>query len=207
MSDTADEKPKRGSKTGNPSSLVKAKPTSRNQHSPDKGGVSDLERAFVQNYVICWNATKAAIAAGYSEKTAYSTGHKLTKTPRVKALIDAHLAAVKQDYRQTHEAITDFLMRVIYADTTDLLELKSNAAGKSVVEFKESAKLAPGTGMLINSITVGRNGIKIDIFSKQQAVEMLGRHIGYFEADNKQKNVIGPVLYIPDNGRDEPAGS
>lgn len=46
------------------------------------------QQAFVEHYVALGNATRAAKAAGYSEKTAYQQGHMLLKHPEVAATID-----------------------------------------------------------------------------------------------------------------------
>jgi phage terminase small subunit len=50
---------------------------------------------FVAEYIQHWNATKAAINAGYSEKTAYSIGHENLRKPEIKAAIDAALSELQ----------------------------------------------------------------------------------------------------------------
>lgn len=45
------------------------------------------QERFAQEYVRTLNATKSAIAAGYSEKSAHSTGCTLLKTPKVLARV------------------------------------------------------------------------------------------------------------------------
>lgn len=45
------------------------------------------ERRFVAEYMLDFNATKSAIRAGYSEKSAYAAGPELTKKPRLAAAI------------------------------------------------------------------------------------------------------------------------
>lgn len=42
---------------------------------------------FCQNYYISRNATKSAIAAGYSDKSAYNQGYELLKRPEIKERI------------------------------------------------------------------------------------------------------------------------
>lgn len=193
-----------GQQGGNPGALPHGNP---NRTGPDEDidpaaeQCTDKELLFVDHYVITWNATKAAKSAGYSELSAYSTGNKLKRLPRVKAQIDIKLAEVREDYRQTREAIIDFLQRIIYGDTTDYLEITQDEAGKQVVKFKHAQALEMGAGMLINSITVGRNGIKVEIFSKQQAVDMLNRMMGHYAIDNQQRQPVAPTFYMPDNGR------
>ena len=45
------------------------------------------QQAFVENYLIDLNATRAAIRAGYSEKTAYSIGEENLRKPEIQAAI------------------------------------------------------------------------------------------------------------------------
>jgi phage terminase small subunit len=45
------------------------------------------ERRFVAEYMLDFNATRSAIRAGYSEKSAYALGPELTKKPRVAGAI------------------------------------------------------------------------------------------------------------------------
>ena len=44
---------------------------------------TDKQKAFINEYLQCWNATQAALNAGYSEKTAYSIGHENLKKPEI----------------------------------------------------------------------------------------------------------------------------
>ena len=50
--------------------------------------ISFKKNKFVTEYLLSFNATKAAIAAGYSRKTAYAIGSKLLKDSKVKEEIN-----------------------------------------------------------------------------------------------------------------------
>ncbi len=45
--------------------------------------LTDKQKRFCEEYVIDWNATRSAIAAGYSENTAYSIGSENLKKPDI----------------------------------------------------------------------------------------------------------------------------
>lgn len=62
---------------------------------------------FVEEYCVDWNCTKAAQRAGYSEKTAYSTGSRLLKVVEIKAAIDARLHELSIGAGQTTKLISD----------------------------------------------------------------------------------------------------
>ena len=46
------------------------------------------QQNFINEYLKCFNASRAAERAGYSEKTAYSIGHDLLKKPEIKAELE-----------------------------------------------------------------------------------------------------------------------
>lgn len=50
--------------------------------------MNDQQRAFVREYTKDYNATQAAIRAGYSPKSAYSQGQRLLKHAEVKAELE-----------------------------------------------------------------------------------------------------------------------
>lgn len=58
---------------------------------------------FVDEYVVDFNATRAAIRAGYSAKTAQVQSSKLLSKPIIKAAVDERKKSIKKrtvDYRQ-----------------------------------------------------------------------------------------------------------
>lgn len=51
-------------------------------------GLSDKQECFCKEYIIDWNATRAAIAAGYSLGGASVQGHRLLRNDKVRAYIE-----------------------------------------------------------------------------------------------------------------------
>ena len=56
----------------------------------DKDGLTEMQRRYVEAYVhdAFLNGTRAAIIAGYSERTAYATGYELKSKPHVRRAIE-----------------------------------------------------------------------------------------------------------------------
>ncbi|WP_144704961.1 terminase small subunit [Fictibacillus phosphorivorans] len=64
---------------------------------------------FIEEYLIDYNATQAAIRAGYSKKTAYAIGQENLKKPEIIKAINA-----EAEYRIEKAAITvDFILQGI----------------------------------------------------------------------------------------------
>jgi len=67
---------------------------------------------FVDQYLLSWNATRAAIEAGYSARSAYSQGSRLLKNDEVQQAIRERMAALTMQadevlYRLTEHARAD----------------------------------------------------------------------------------------------------
>ena len=56
--------------------------------------LTNKQRVFVDEYLRCWNATEAALRAGYSERTAYSHGARLLKDVEISELIQTRLKEI-----------------------------------------------------------------------------------------------------------------
>ena len=68
------------------------------------------QRRFIEEYLIDFNATQAAIRAGYSEKTAYSVGHENLSKPEIKSEIDRLTAQMTEKAIVTKEMVLQGLL-------------------------------------------------------------------------------------------------
>lgn len=57
------------------------------------GELTEKQKQFCKHYIFDWNATRAAIAAGYSAQTAYSIGSENLSKPE----IQAYIAEIQKD--------------------------------------------------------------------------------------------------------------
>ena len=53
--------------------------------------MTEKQKKFCDEYLTDFNETAAAIRAGYSEKSAYCTGNRIMKNPKIKECIDKKL--------------------------------------------------------------------------------------------------------------------
>lgn len=76
----------------------------------------DKQKLFAAEYIVDFNATQAAIRAGYSKKTAYCIGSENLKKPVIQELISE---AIRDRIRRTHitqERVVLELASVAFAD-------------------------------------------------------------------------------------------
>lgn len=147
--------------------------------------LSQKERMFCHEYIIDFNATRAAIAAGYSEKTAYSAGGRLLKDVDIKKYIS--------ELKQKRQEEVDFTA----AEVLRKLSILSRASLKKFVKpdgyggFKMAVpkeELSDDDMYCISEITTeevmsgyGDDAIpvrktKIKLVDRLKALELAGKH-------------------------------
>jgi phage terminase small subunit len=172
----------------------------------------DPKRArFVQEYLIDLNATQAAIRAGYSKKTAYSQGQRLLKNVEVQKTIQRAQAARAERVEESKDDWLRELKLIGHSNISDLVDIDSDTGAIRAKGFKEMPK---GASRAIESITevrtihesadgkqcVVNSRLTFKLHSKLDALDKIGKHLGFFEQDNLQKT---PTLYRIEYGDED----
>ena len=79
--------------------------SAKNGKNKKKNIINDKQKRFCKEYIIDFNATKAAIRAGYSLKTAYSHGQRLLKNVEIQDYIAKLKKTTEQKLEITRERI------------------------------------------------------------------------------------------------------
>lgn len=80
--------------------------------------MTNKQKRFADEYLIDCNATRAAISAGYSEKTARSIGQENLTKPDIKAYIDEQLEKLHSETIASAEEIMRYLTSVLRGQST-----------------------------------------------------------------------------------------
>lgn len=140
-------------------------------------GVNTRQKLFAHHYVANkFNATQAAISAGYSERTAYSQGQRLLKHVEVDAEIKAAIrSALSETDRMTYEWLVD-VDRIQKADLRKVLTWDGSS-----IRLKSSEELDDDTAYAISEIkeTVNEHGgtLTVKLESKTRALELKGKFL------------------------------
>ena len=105
--------------------------------------MTDKQKAFVMFYLESLNGTKAAIAAGYSKKTAYSIGQRLLKKVEIKKYIEEKLKAVESGQICKAQEVLEFLTAVMRGQVTEDVVVQvgsKNLFGGELLEKPPSIK-------------------------------------------------------------------
>lgn len=114
---------------------------------PRTKGVTAKQRAFVREYAIDPNATKAALRAGYSKRSARSSGGANMKNPAIRAMLAAREAKASAKCEVTLEWMLSQLMGIV--------EDKDAKNADRVAAIRELGKL---TGLAVKRIEASISG-------------------------------------------------
>ncbi|MBW2674497.1 MAG: terminase small subunit [Deltaproteobacteria bacterium] len=154
------------------------------------------QKRFVEEYLIDKNATQAAIRAGYSEKTAGQIGEQNLRKLVISAAIKKAVAEQSARTQVTADRVVEELAKIGFLNMQDYIELNDNGDA-----FVDLSRLTREQAAAISEITVdeyvegkGRNArevkkTRIKLADKKGALDLLGKHFGIFEKDNRQRDV------------------
>ena len=119
---------------------------------------SNRETVFVREYLLDLNGTRAAIAAGYSSKTAYVAASRMLRKVKVQALLKQLMEERQQRLDISADRILQQLARIAFFDPRKLF----NSDGS----LKNIAELDVDTAAAIAGIEIFR-GSKIPCKSRE----------------------------------------
>lgn len=101
--------------------------------------LNERQLAFCEYYIECGNATEAAIKAGYSEKTARSTGSENLTKPDISEYIEKRLAEQRSKRIASADEVMQFFTSVMRGEVKDAFDLDPAldtriAAGKEIMK-------------------------------------------------------------------------
>lgn len=139
--------------------------------------LTEKQRRFADEYIRTGNITQAAIAAGYSSKSAHSMGNENLKKPTIRQYIDVRLEKLKKDSIAEQDEILQYLTKVI----------RGEARGTELV----------GVGMGAQSV----DEVPPTIAEKTKAAELLGKRYMMWTEKHQVEDVT-PV-FVEDVPKDD----
>lgn len=153
------------------------------------------QAAFVAAYLTTLNAQAAAIEAGYSEKSAHVTGHRLLSNAKVQKEIQRQAALLKREAVVTTERVIEEVRRLAFANAADYFDWDEFG-----VRLKPSSELSAEQTAAVAEIsqTVTQHGgtIRLKLHDKNTALDKLCKHLGIY-SDAPQINVAVAVVPEP----------
>jgi len=140
------------------------------------------QATFCMEYIVDFNATQAAIRAGYSAKSAHVQAFDLLKKPKVAATIAQLVYARAKRTEITADRVIQELACLAFLDPSSICN--PDGTMLNVHEMPEDARRAI-SGIEVEELyckdgtRIGRLK-KVKFWSKPQAAELLGKHLRIF---------------------------
>ncbi|HMK18123.1 MAG TPA: terminase small subunit [Chitinophagaceae bacterium] len=151
------------------------------------------QKKFCEEYVACLNATQAATRAGYKEKTARATGHENLTKPDIKK----YIYTLQSEIATQNKVTIDDIVK-------EFKQIKDDNIGNYVdfVKYREGVKMFLKKDLTkkdirnIQQISLHPSGVikNIKLYPRDNALEQLGRHIGFFNDHLTIKHNLEEVL-------------
>lgn len=148
--------------------------------------LSNKQQLFCEEYMVDLNATQAAIRAGYSKKTSHSIGAENLTKPEINSYVTELKAKRNARVELKQDEVLKELKLFAYSDITETMELTFTEIKELPVEIRRmicSFKKTETTFDGGEKVTY-----EIKFVDKMRAFEMLNKHIGFYDEDNKQKS-------------------
>lgn len=164
--------------------------------------LTDKQQAFINAYLRCFNATKAAIEAGYSEHTANEIGSQnLAKV----SIQDAIRARMEIDAMSA----TEVLFHLAQIARGDFDDISDNHGGLDMIEARRVGKTNLIKRVKNKAIVTEQSDIsetEVEMYDRLRALELIGKHLKMWtekvQVDDWRTQAIdairrGEVLYDP----------
>jgi phage terminase small subunit len=134
---------------------------------------------FVAEYVRDFNATQAAIRAGFSRRSANHYGPYLLRCPAIAAAVEAAMVAERSRIRIDGDRVILELMRIAFSDIRTYLT--AGADGAPALRPHDSLTEHETAAIAALSPATKTRGPSIRLHGKKHALRALARHLGLDE--------------------------
>lgn len=156
------------------------------------------QAAFVEEYLIDFNATQAALRSGYSEKTAYSIGARLLKNVEVAEAISQRIGETAMTADEVlsrladhaRGSLADFVTVTDDGPTFDFA--KAERLGKMhLIKKLRTKKRMYKEGKGDDAIPVTVIETDLELYDAQAALQLIGKHHSLFtdRVDHVVRNI------------------
>lgn len=143
--------------------------------------LTNKQTAFIEAYLVSFNATQAAIEAGYSPKTAYSIGWENLRKPEIAEYIKMRLEGAAMTANEVLARLSD----IARGDITEFIDPNSMAIDLVNSDKKHLIKKVSSTVTVFEDekkqTTRTTEATHIELYSAQDALNTLARHLGLFD--------------------------
>jgi phage terminase small subunit len=158
----------------------------------DKISKANRLEIFCLEYLIDFNATRAAKAAGYSKKTAYSQGQRLLKNVETQMTLAEKRKVIVERIEFTAENVLTELGKLAFVNIKDYVK----HATDRWIFFKNIDEIPRDLAAAVEAIKQTDKGIEVKLYNKPKSLELALRHFGLLTDNLNVKGSMKQYLTI-----------
>ena len=151
---------------------------------------TNKQRAFIEEYLKSFNATQAALSAGYSERSARTIGWENLNKPAIAAEIEARISELTMDANEVLIRLGE-QARASMEDFVDIDDSGSGVFRLNLYKAQRRGKLH-----LIKSLTPTPNGYRLELHDSHAALVDIGRHLKLFTDKHELTGADGEPIAL-----------
>lgn len=137
------------------------------------------QRIFAKEYLVDFNATQAALRAGYSERAAGSIGNENLKKPEIQRAIKEAAEMRERKLDLSADRTLSAAAQTAFSNICNIIAWKAGDSGNTTVRIKNSEEIEGNAAAAIKDATFSEDGsFTITMHSKLPAIDLLMRHHG-----------------------------
>ena len=165
------------------------------------------QQRFCEEYMIDFNATAAALRAGYAKDTAYAIGAENLKKPQIKAGLEEQKKLMRERAHVEAEWVLQKYLKIANTKVEDLFTIGETGelqmlpfdqwppgASEAVESIQQDRVIREMHGSEKTATMVVHDKVKIKLWNIHPAIEMISRWTGGF-VETKKRQVEGQVLH------------
>lgn len=168
--------------------------------------LSNKQRAFIEHYLQCWNASEAARRAGYSARTASAIGHENLRKPEIISAIQVRLSEMHMGADEALARIADHGRGSLApflnanADGYDLTSDRAQAALGNIKKYRIKKRVTTKDDYRVEEIEQ-----EIELYDALAAKALVGRHHALFTDKVRQESWQDDLIKALREGKIQPA--
>lgn len=147
--------------------------------------LSGRKRVFAENYSLTHRGAESARKAGYAAASSAITAAKLLKEPKVQEFLVEREKRAQELLEITHQDILKVLKAWVMYDLTETIGLTPEEIKLLPIEIRTVIKSYKHK-TVHNQDGSTSETIELSFVSKEKAIEMVNKHIGFYEKNNEQ---------------------
>lgn len=157
--------------------------------TPHYDALSTQRQRFVDEYLACFNAVRAAKAANYSEASAHSTGSILLRDVRIREAIEERRKILEKTTWVSVERVVQELALIAFHDPAEFFD------GKGKLRDLTDAEMRCVAGIARRPSKYGEI-VEVKMYSKLDALDKLCRILGAYKDKTEVSGTVGGVMTL-----------